>query len=64
MSSSYYMKQKAFVKASRTNKWYIHWRKGFLQLLLLKFVDHFFSDEVKKRVVYFGLYEPSLHFYW
>ena len=36
------------------------WRKEFLQLLLLGFVGQFFWDKVKKRMVYFGLFESSL----
>ena len=38
------------------------WRKGFLQLLLLKVCELFFWDRVTKRVAYCDLFEFSLHF--
>ena len=36
--------------------------KKFLQVLLLKVCEFFHSGESKETVVYFGLYESSLHF--
>ena len=54
------MEQKIFIEVSC----YIHLRKTFSQLLLLKVyvVGRFFSDRIKTSVVQFGLYEYSLDF--
>ena len=67
MSSSYHMKYKeTFIEASFTNN--IHTgEKSFYSYYYLRLVSCFFSDKVKKtcvtrRVVYFGLFEFSLHF--
>ena len=56
------MELKTFIEASCTNNTL---EKPFLQLLLLKVCKRFlfFSDRVKKLLVYFGLYGSPLH-YW
>ena len=46
---------------SNLHQKHTHWRKGFSQLLYSwRFEIRFFSQRVKKLVVYFGLHEPSL----
>ena len=60
MSSSYHIEQKTFIEASGTNN--IHTgEKGFRCCHFLKFVGRLFLDKIKKRVIYFGLFESSLH---
>ena len=51
------------IHLSKLHLEHTHWRKLFLQLLLLKVCELFRFGHVKKlEEVYFGLYESSLHF--
>ena len=59
-SSSYHMEQKTSIGASCTYNIHTHWRKRFLQLLLLKVCGSFRFWQIKKFEVHFGLYESSL----
>ena len=59
-ASSYHMEQKTYVEASCIYN--THWKKYFLQLLLLKVCGSFRFRQIKKLEVYFGLYESSFIF--
>ena len=50
------------IHQSKLHLYYTHWRKTFLQLLLLKVCESFIFRQIKKGEVYFGLYESSFTF--
>ena len=59
MSFNYHMEERKFIKASLT---VTHWRKSFLQLLLLQVYASFPFRQSNKTCIILGLYESSLDF--
>ena len=55
------MEQKTFIEASCMYN--THWRKNFLQLLLLKVCELFRFGQIKTREVYFWSVRVFFHFY-
>ena len=58
MTSSYHIELKTFIEARCTNNVHTGEIKG------KRFVGRFFSDKVRKRVVYFGLFEGGFLFFF
>ena len=52
------MEEKTFIEASCIYE--THWRKHFLQLLLLKACESFKLGQIKKPEADFGMHESSL----